>query len=126
MLPADTVSSLRAAAAAAADKKAFQIVGVDVAGLTSYADAFLLCSGGSERQVAAIAEAISRRLRQDGRRPLHVEGATRSEWVLMDFGDVVVHIFTEERRAYYGLDSLWGDAPRLGAEALGVAGPEPQ
>lgn len=123
MLPADTLSCLRTAAAAAADRKAFHLVGIDVAGLTSYTDAFLLCSGGSERQVAAIAEAVVRQLRKNGRRPLHVEGETRSEWLLIDYGDVVVHVFTEERRAYYALDSLWGDAPRLDAARLGVESP---
>ena len=101
------------AAKTAADKKAFQIVGFEVSELTSYADQLLICSGASERQVGAIADAIGRRLRDAGLRPRHVEGSSGSDWVLMDFGDFVVHIFTEERRAYYGLDSLWGDAPKV-------------
>jgi ribosome-associated protein len=100
------------------DKKAFQIVGFEVSELTSYADQLLICSGASERQVGAIADAIGRRLRDAGLRPRHVEGSSGSDWVLMDFGDFVVHIFTEERRTYYGLDSLWGDAPKLDVGAL--------
>jgi ribosome-associated protein len=114
----DTISTLRTAARAAADKKAFQIVALQVSALSSYADGLLICSGGSDRQVAAIAGEVQSQLRDHGRKPLHVEGERRAEWVLMDYGDVVIHVFTEERRAYYGLESLWGDAPRLDAEAL--------
>jgi ribosome-associated protein len=114
-------SAIRAAARAAAGKKAFQIVGFDVGALTSYTDHLLICSGASDRQVAAIADEIRQRLRDDGVRPLHVEGESRADWVLLDYGDFVVHVFTEERRAYYGLDGLWGDAPRLEADDLGVS-----
>lgn len=125
MLDDDTLSSLRTAAQAAADKKAFHLVGLEVAEMTSYTDAFLLCSAASERQVGAVVDEVLSTLRSAGRRPLHVEGAGSSDWVLLDFGDLVVHVFTEERRAYYGLDSLWGDAPRLGTAELGVERPEP-
>jgi ribosome-associated protein len=120
MTDLDTISTLRTAARAAADKKAFQIVGLQISALSSYADGLLICSGGSDRQVAAIASEVQRRLRDHGRKPLHVEGERRAEWVLMDYGDVVIHVFTEERRTYYGLEGLWGDAPRLGADALEV------
>jgi ribosome-associated protein len=116
----DTSWLLRFASAAAADKKAFDIVGLDVAPLTSFADFFLLCSGASARQVGAIADAIEERLRGGGRRPLHVERTSSSEWVLMDYGDLIVHIFTEERRSYYALDSLWGDARSLLEGDLGI------
>ncbi len=125
MLDDDTLSCLCTAAQAAADKKGFHLVGLEVAEMTSYTDAFLLCSAASERQVGAVVDEVASRLRAAGRRPLHVEGANGSDWVLLDFGDLVVHVFTEERRAYYGLDSLWGDAPRLGASELGVERPEP-
>ena len=118
---ADGDSPLRAAARAAADKKAFQIVGFEVGTLTSYTDHLLICSGASDRQVAAIADEIRRQLRDVGVRPLHVEGEGRADWVLLDYGDFVVHVFTEERRAYYGLDGLWGDAPKLEADDLGVS-----
>lgn len=123
MLDADTLSKIGMAARAAVDKKAFDLVGLEVGDLTSYTDSFLLCSAASERQVGAIAEAIVRRLRASGSRPLHKEGAGRSDWVLLDYGDMVVHVFTEDRRAYYGLDSLWGDAPRLDDGALGIDDP---
>ncbi len=112
--------SLQTAARAAADKKAFQIVGLEVGDLTSYTDSLLICSGASDRQVAAIAGEVQRQLKDAGRRPLHVEGESHADWVLLDYGDFVVHVFTEERRTYYGLDNLWGDAPRLEADDLGI------
>jgi len=112
--------SLQTAARAAADKKAFQIVGLEVGELTSYTDSLLICSGASDRQVAAIAGEVQRQLKDAGRRPLHVEGESHAEWVLLDYGDFVVHVFTEERRTYYGLDNLWGDAPRLESDDLGI------
>ena len=123
MLDADTLLKIGIAARAAMDKKALDLVGLEVGELTSYTDCFLLCSAASERQVGAIADAIVRQLKNAGSRPLHKEGAGRSDWVLLDFGDMVVHIFTEDRRAYYGLDSLWGDAPRLDEAALGIDEP---
>jgi ribosome-associated protein len=112
--------SLRTAARAAADKKAFQIVALEVTELTSYTDTLLICSAASERQVAAISDEVQRKLKETGRRPLHVEGERRSDWVLLDYGEFVIHVFTEDRRAYYGLDGLWGDAPRLDDDTLGV------
>jgi ribosome-associated protein len=120
MADAQLLDSLRTAAQAAADKKAFQIVGFEVSDLTSYTDSLLICSGASDRQVAAIADAVQRQLKEAGRRPLHVEGERRADWVLLDYGEFVIHVFTEERRMYYGLDGLWGDAPKLDAVALGI------
>ena len=117
---AESDNTIRMAARAASDKKAFQIVAFEVGALTSYADNLLICSGASDRQVAAIADEVRRQLRDAGIRPLHVEGDSRADWVLLDYGDLVVHVFTEERRAYYGLDGLWGDAPKLEASELGV------
>jgi len=122
MMSAETLEVIRTAAAAAIDKKAFQMVCLEVAELTSYADSFLLCSAASDRQVGAVVDEVVRRLRDGGRKPLHVEG-DGGGWVLLDYGDLIVHVFTEEKRSYYALDSLWGDAPRLSAEALGLAGP---
>ena len=121
MMSAETLEVIRTAAAAAVDKKAFQMVCLEVAELTSYADSFLLCSAASDRQVGAVVDEVVRRLRDGGRKPLHVEG-DGGGWVLLDYGDLIVHVFTEEKRSYYALDSLWGDAPRLSAEALGLAG----
>jgi len=120
MRDAEDLDSLQTAARAAADKKAFQIVGLEVGDLTSYTDSLLICSGASDRQVAAIADEVQRQLKDAGRRPLHVEGESHADWVLLDYGDFVVHVFTEERRTYYGLDGLWGDAPKLEADALGI------
>ena len=120
MRDAERLGPLKTAARAAADKKAFQIVGLEVGDLTSYTDALLICSGASDRQVAAIADEVQRQLKDAGRRPLHVEGQSHADWVLLDYGDFVVHVFTEERRMYYGLDGLWGDAPKLEADTLGI------
>ena len=120
MLPPETIDPMRVAAEAAAAKKAFQMVGLEVAELTSYTDSFLLCSAASDRQVAAVVDAVVRRLKDEGRRPLHVEGEGRAGWVLIDYGDFIVHVFTEEKRGYYALDSLWGDAPRVEPGELGL------
>lgn len=120
MLDAEILEQIRIAAQAAVDKKAFDLLGLDVAELTSYADGFLLCSAASDRQVGAIVDEVSARLKRHGRLPLHTEGGARSDWVLLDYGDFVVHVFTEDRRAYYGLDGLWGDAPRLADADLGL------
>lgn len=126
MADAELMDSLRTAARAAADKKAFQIVALEVTDLTSYTDSILICSGASDRQVAAIADEVQRKLRKNGRRPLHVEGERRSDWVLLDYGEFVIHVFTEERRTFYGLDGLWGDASKLDGVALGIREIDPR
>jgi ribosome-associated protein len=126
MADAQLMDSLRTAAQAAADKKAFQIVGFLVSDLTSYTDSILIFSGASDRQVAAISNAVQRQLKEAGRRPLHVEGERGADWVLLDYGEFVIHVFTEERRTYYGLDGLWGDAPKLDKVALGIDEGPPQ
>ena len=126
MTDSQLMDSLQIAAQAAADKKAFQIVGFEVSDLTSYTDSILICSGASDRQVAAIVNAVQRQLKEKGRRPLHVEGERRADWVLLDYGEFVIHVFTEERRTYYGLDGLWGDAPKLDAVPLGIDEGHPQ
>ena len=97
---------------AALDKKAEKPVLLDVEGIVSYADYFLICSGTSTRQVQAIAEHIEKEGRALGVRPLSVEGKVSGRWVLMDFGAVVVHIFDESVRDFYDLEGLWSDAPR--------------
>lgn len=125
MRDAKDLDPLQTAARAAADKKAFQIMGLEVGDLTSYTDTLLICSGASDRQVAAIANEVQRQLKDVGRRPLHVEGESHADWILLDYGDFVIHVFTEERRTYYGLDGLWGDAPKLEADALGIGENEP-
>jgi ribosome-associated protein len=100
-------------AAAALDKKAVGLEILDVAGSVDYADFLVLMSGRSDRQVAALAEGIEEALRLHGRRPLNVEGQKNAHWVLMDFGDVVVHVFQEEVRSMYDIEGLWEDARRV-------------
>jgi ribosome-associated protein len=104
---------LRAAAEAAASKKAVDMIGLDLSGLDGVADYFLICSGSSEPQVKAIAEAVEDQLRGLGAKPWHVEGREFRRWVLLDFVDVVVHVFHEKTREYYLLERLWGDARRV-------------
>jgi ribosome-associated protein len=104
---------LRACAHAAASKKAERLVGMDMSALEGVADYFLICSGTSEPQVKAIAEAVEDNLRAMGARPWHVEGREGRRWVLLDYVDVVVHVFHEKTREYYLLERLWGDARRI-------------
>jgi ribosome-associated protein len=96
----------------ALEKKACDLVVMEVRELTSIADYFIICSGRSDRQVQSISQGIDENLREAGLAPLSVEGANRGHWVLMDFSDVIVHIFYEPVREFYDLEGLWGDAPR--------------
>ncbi len=109
----DTHEIAQNAAEAADSKKAFDIQILDLRGLTSIADYFVIASGASTTQVSAITEGIGRALALTGRHPAHLEGRTEGTWVLMDYGDVVVHVFVAQTRAYYALDRLWSDAPRI-------------
>jgi ribosome-associated protein len=104
----------QAIAGAALDKKAFEPVILDMRGLVDYTDVFVLVSASNARQVDAIAEEICKVARERfGVRPRGVEGRTSSRWVLVDFGDVIVHVFDLAMRGFYDLDTLWSDAPRL-------------
>lgn len=94
----------------ALEKKAKQIIVIDLAGVTSMADYFVLMSGESDTQIKAIADHITRELRQKKVRAYHSEGFKSLRWVLLDYVDVVVHIFRPEAREFYGLERLWGDA----------------
>jgi ribosome-associated protein len=110
-------SRVRLAVAAALDKKAFDLNVLSVGELTSIADFFILASAGNERQAAAIADAVQETLREKMKvKPLLVEGTTPGRWILLDYGDFIFHIFTEDTRRFYGLERLWGDAPNLTAE----------
>jgi ribosome-associated protein len=100
------------AAEAALDKKAQDIVLLDVSQLTTYADYFLICSGRSSIQVKAIVASIEQELKEHGIRPLHIEGQSDARWVLMDYDELIVHVFHEEARGFYDLERLWKDAPR--------------
>ena len=91
----------------AEDKKAADIVLLDLAGLTTLADAFVICSGGSERQISAIADGIVEGLRDERVKPIGREGTPASHWVLVDFGSVIVHVFTPPERDYYSLEKHW-------------------
>jgi ribosome-associated protein len=95
----------------ALDKKAYDLLLMDVSQHTSLADFFLICTGRSDTQVQAIAQSIEENLSALGRRPRTVEGMRTGHWVLMDYGDVVVHIFLESVRAFYDLERLWARAP---------------
>jgi len=100
-------------AEAALDRKAVDLVVLDVGGLTSIADYLVICTGRSDRQVQGIAQAIDEQLRTHGRRPIAIEGMTRGQWVLMDYGDVIVHVFYQPVREFYDLERLWEHAPHV-------------
>jgi ribosome-associated protein len=102
-----------AALEAALDKKALEPVLLDVQGQASYTDYILVLSGRSDRQVMAIAEAVEDAMRRIGARPIGVEGKRDAQWALIDFGDVVVHVFHHPVRDFYDLEGLWVDAPRV-------------
>jgi len=104
---------------AARDRKAEDIVALDLRGLSDVTDTFVICHGTSGRQVAAIVENIEGRLSSEaGRKPTHIEGLRQAEWVLLDYIDFVVHVFVEEKRGFYRLERLWGDAPAVPLPAV--------
>jgi ribosome-associated protein len=96
----------------ALEKKAYDLIVLDVRGLTSIADYFIVCSGRSDRQVQSIAQGLEENAADEGFKPFAVEGVQRGHWVLVDFSDVIVHVFYEPVREFYDLDGLWGHAPR--------------
>lgn len=107
---------VRRAARAALDRKAVDLLVLDVQGLSTVTDYFLVCSGRSTTHLETITDAIRDELKRAGVRPIHAEGVAESGWVLLDYGDVLVHVFLEETRLYYALERLWGDAPTLTVE----------
>ncbi len=88
---------------------------LDVRELTSIADAFLICSGNSNRQVTSVAEHIKKELRKKGIKPLHMEGIKEGQWALIDYGHIIIHVFYEPVRNFYNLDGLWEDAKKINA-----------
>lgn len=102
-----------ALAEAALDIKAQDLLLLELGELTLLADYFLLCSGTSDRHVRSVADRIIEAAKAAGIKLLHAEGMTQARWVLLDFGDVVVHVFTQETRDYYGIEELWADARRV-------------
>ena len=98
-------------AAVASDKKAIDIVVLDVRDIVGYTDFFVICSGNTERQTKAIHDGIHEELKREGALPRRVEGEQQATWILMDYLDCIVHVFTPDARAYYRLEQLWGEAP---------------
>ena len=106
----DSGQLARAAVDIASDKKASDIILLDIRDATTIADYFVICSGNNRRQIQAIADAIEEQLREQGAKPLHREGVAEAGWILLDFGDVIVHIFGPKEREYYRLERLWSEA----------------
>lgn len=104
------IESWRTAVLAAESKKAAEIRVLDLRELTSFTDFFVICTGSSSRQIQAITDEVTLKLKQEGRTPLHVEGYENAEWVLADYGDFIVHVFSEKARLYYDLERLWRQA----------------
>lgn len=103
----------RRLAEAARDRNAEGVVALEVGALTSFADAFVLATAGSDRQARAVADAVTEAMQQAGTQPLGVEGYEEGRWILIDGGDVIVHVFVRDAREHYDLDRLWGDAPKI-------------
>jgi ribosome-associated protein len=101
------------AARAAVAKKATDVVILDLRKVTEFTDYFLLASAANQRQMVAVADAVMETLRDQGLRPTHIEGYPKQEWILLDYGDFVVHLFTPRTRSFYDLERLWGGASRI-------------
>ena len=112
-LPAE----IKTAVAAALDKKAQDVIVLDLRPASAFTDAFVICTGTNIRQVQAIADSIEETLKKAGQRPALVEGYSRAEWILMDYFDFIVHIFTPATRTFYDLERLWGDAETIAVPA---------
>lgn len=103
----------KAAVEIASDKKASDVISLDIQDLTTIADYFVICSGNNSRQIQAIADALDKQLGEQGARLLYREGVAATGWVLLDFGDIIVHIFGPKERDYYRLENLWSEAKRV-------------
>jgi ribosome-associated protein len=108
-LPGQVDTAIRAAE----DKKADDLAVLDLRKATGFTDFFVICSGTNSRQIRAIADAVMEALAAEGVKPAHIEGYERSEWILVDYFDFIVHIFARETRVFYGLERLWGNAKRV-------------
>lgn len=108
-LPSDLMMSLKASQA----KKGEDVVILDLKILSSFTDYFVIMNGNSKRQNVAICENVERELKEKNIKPASIEGRENAEWILMDYGNFIIHIFSKEAREYYSLEKLWGDAPRL-------------
>jgi ribosome-associated protein len=122
--PAGTVrlpKQVDLAIAAALDKKASDVLVLDLRKAGGFTDFFIICSAQNARQIKAIADAVEERLAAERVKPSHVEGYDRAEWVLIDYFDFIVHVFTPDMRAFYGLERLWGTATRIPVADAGAA-----
>ncbi len=113
-LPADVIAAVRAAA----DKKAEQLTLLDLRKAAGFTDFFVIATGANTRQIRAIAEAVEEALAKLHVKPAHTEGYARTEWILLDYFDFVVHVFSAETRAFYGLERLWGSATAIDLSSL--------
>ena len=109
----ETEEAVTIAARAASDKKATDLVVLDLRTAASFTEYFLICTGSSTRQVQAVSNAVEESLLKSGKRPLHIEGYSSAEWILLDYGDFIVHVFSQASRRFYDLERLWRDAPRV-------------
>ena len=113
----EAIALARAAADALDDKKALNIALLDVGDLLQITEVFVIGTGTSRRHVLSLGDEVAEKLRGHARKPLRTEGGEEGEWVLLDYGDIVVHVFQEMPRGFYDLERLWGDAPRIPWEA---------
>ena len=113
-LPADVIAAVRAAA----DKKAEQLTVLDLRKAAGFTDFFVIATGANARQIRAIAEAVEEALAKLHVKPAHTEGYARTEWILLDYFDFVIHVFSAETRAFYGLERLWGSATDIDLTSL--------
>ena len=109
----EAIAMAQAAAEAAADKLATDIVAIDVSQYLVITDVFLLCTAANDRQVRAVVDAIEERLAEEGEKPIRREGEKESRWVLLDYGDIVIHVQIAEERIHYALERLWKDCPPI-------------
>ena len=109
----ETENAVMIAARAAQDKKATDLAVLDLREVASFTEYFLICTGASTRQVQAISNSVEEALLKNGKRPLHIEGYSSAEWILLDYGDFIVHVFGQASRRFYDLERLWRDAPRV-------------
>ncbi|MBB3039050.1 ribosome silencing factor [Hoyosella altamirensis] len=114
----DAIRAARIAALAAADKKATNVVVLDVSEQLVITDCFVIASGSNERQVTAIVDSVEEKLREAGHKPARREGAREGRWALLDYVDIVVHIQHDDERNFYGLERLWKDCPAIEVEGL--------
>jgi ribosome-associated protein len=113
----ETEDAVTIAAHSASGKKATDLVVLDLRKVASFTEYFLICTGASTRQVQTISDAIEETLRKSGKRPLHIEGYSSGEWILLDYGDFIAHVFGAASRRFYDLERLWRDAPRVEVKA---------